>query len=611
MVDKRAYQTEGSAGLVSDEKERPQHARFGALVGRHFATGVWILLLGLLTRQVLVYGTHVPFTDDWIFIGELWPDGKLDLATLWRAHNEHRIPLAKLAWLATVRGLHDARAGTFLTVILMAGSAWLCLRTAKKLRGRAHFTDAFFPLVLMHGGQCENVLNSFQLAFSIPAAAILLGLTLIVTSNERPGPRTIVAIGCLALSMPLMGGCGLPHGVAWIGWLLLVFTASRRSRASNERRTGRIALAFAIMTASLTAWYFVDYHLAPNFAPAPPDRLVETALQFLSRGIGEPALTLQPWGSWTVLALFLRTAGLLVWISSQSDIHQARAIGIAVVLAGMVGTATAIGYGRGMDGPFSGLLDRYGLISAPLWCAFFFAAVLAWERAAGRALGIVLFLCAAASFVPNFIAGEREGSARRAKAEALESDLEEGTPIEEIAANRWRDFFYSPELFALALHDLEATHMKPFDGAAYRHARAPFGALRSEPLPTVAAGDVQEREANGKRVLLVRDGAVLEFALGPRPVEVRGVCGIHPQLVGLAFAPSARFTIELRRADGTRAVLFELTLDPRSAAPAEAERKFDLLFDASAANGTIALSITLHGETQTPWAGYWRDVFVH
>src|SRR5204862_542025 len=79
-----------------------------------------------------------------------------------------------------------------------------------------------------------------------------------------------------------------------------------------------------------------------------------------------------------------------------------------------------------------------------------------------------------------------EGATRKANAKALEADLDAGMSIEQIATNRWRDFLYSPEQFAVALHDLEAVHMRPFDGASVR-AKPPFQALRTETRPTVAA----------------------------------------------------------------------------------------------------------------------------
>lgn len=575
-----------------------------------FAVGVWFVLNLLLVRQLLVFGTVIPFNDDWILLAELRPEAEFHAERLWWVHNEHRIPLAKLFWFATVGGFHDVRAGTFLTVALVAAAAWTCMWTARRLRGRAHFTDAFFPLVLMHGGQCENVLNSFQLAFSIPAVLFVLGLVLVATSDQRPGPWRIVALGAVGLSMPLTGGVGLPQAVSWIGWLMFVHWAGRRSAAASERRTGRIALAFAVMIVALTAWYFVEYRFLPGFKAPTPTLLAQTALQFMARGIGETAVIVRPIGSWVVIALFAWTLAVLGVCARESGTMRARALGITVVMVGMAGTAAAVAYGRALDGDGAGLLERYGLIAAPLWCAFSVAAALAWHRRWGRALGITLFALGAASFVPNFLAGEREGQARRLKSAALEADLAAGDSLESIAKAHWRDFYYSPEGFVWVLRDMEAARLGPFGNPArITRPDAPFDPLWSTPLQSLALEDVQVREADGKRVLLVRDAIPLEFALGARAARASGFLGIHPELLRAGLTPRVHFTVELERADATRAVLFQHTLDPRTA-EGSSETVFDVQLDAEAAHGKLSLRITCEGEPQLLWAGYWRDVLV-
>lgn len=579
-----------------------------------FTTGVWALMCLLLLRQVVVYGTRVPFNDDWILLRMLRPDVPLHGPELWWVHNEHRIPLAKLLWLATVGGLADIRAGTWLTALLMAGSAWLCMRAARRLRGRTHFTDAFFPLVLLHGAQCENTLNSFQLSFSIPAALTVLGLVLIATSDERPNTSRVAAVAGVALAMPLTGGVGLPHALAWGAWLVLVWRAARRTRETAVRWTGRVALAATVLLALLVAWYFVDYHLLPGFRAPDPPFILATALQFLARGFGEPARLFAPLGTWVVIGVALWTAVVLGWAWFESDTARARALGLAVVLAAVCGTALAVGYGRAMDGEGAGLLERYGIVSAPFLCACALAASLAWERRFARGLAWALFGLAASCWLPNFLAGEREGLDRRTKARALEADLAAGNSLAEIAARRWRDFYYSAEGFESVLRDFEATGLMPARGQAPggigERPGPPFQVFWTRPLGGGTRDDVQVRRSGGEQVLLVRDHTALEFALGSEPTHVRARFGVHAELVALGMAPPVRFSVDLRRADATTARLFERTLDP-TRVPADAgEQELLVALDATAAGGIVVLRVEHAGQPERPWAGFWRDVLV-
>lgn len=427
-----------------------------------FPNCAWAAMLALLLRQVLVYGTRVPFNDDWILLSNLRPDAVFHAPWLWWVHNEHRIPLAKLVYLAAVGGTHDIRAGTFVTVALLAATAWACMRMARRLRGRAHFTDAFFPLLWMNGAQSENVLNSFQVAFSIPAAITAIGLIVVTAGDERPSGWRVAGLGLVALAMPLTGGIGLPHAVAWIAWFGIVFASARKSALARDRWAGRIALVCALSVAALTAWYFVDYRLLPGFRAPTPRLLLETALQFMTRGVGETAITFRPVAAYVFLALSGWTVWLLVRSAADSHTSWARALGIAVVIAAMWGTALSVGYGRAMDGDGAGLLERYGMVAAPVWCALFAGACLSWSRPLGRALGYVLFGIVAVSLIPNFRSGEREGTLRRDRAQAFEADFARGLSIEELAPLHWRTFYYSPEGFVSVLHDLEAARLGPF-----------------------------------------------------------------------------------------------------------------------------------------------------
>src|SRR5262249_56528757 len=87
-----------------------------------------------------------------------------------------------------------------------------CARTAAKLRGRASFADAFFPVVLLQLGQFENLLMGYQVNFML--TTVLAGLFLLALVRTTLEPMTwrdaLTAAGCLVL----LPSCGTP-GVVW------------------------------------------------------------------------------------------------------------------------------------------------------------------------------------------------------------------------------------------------------------------------------------------------------------------------------------------------------------------------------------------------------------
>jgi len=579
------------------------HARFTFLA--------WLVMLALLVRQVVVFGTVTPFNDDWIMMANLRQDAEFHAPWLWWVHNEHRIPLAKLVYLASVGWTSDIRGGTFGTVLLLAAVSWSCIRMARRLRGRAHFTDAFFAFLWMNGAQSENVLNSFQVAFAIPAAVTTVGLVVVAMGDDRPGVGRVASLVLLALALPLTGGIGLPQTPAWIAWFVIVFFAARRSKVRSERWVGRLALCSAACVALLTAWYFVDYAFLPGFRAPSPALLGETALQFLTRGVGETAVTYRGLAWPTFLVLFAWSVWLLIRSARDSDTSSARALGIATVMVAMSCTALALGYGRAMDGDGAGLLERYGMVAAPMGCALFAAAALAWQRRSAKVLAFVLFAIAVASVVPNFRAGEREGEARVEKAHSFEADVARGATMGELAAAHWRRLYYSEEGFLSVLHDIEAARLGPFRTKSMAQPRArAFDMLLTDPTEVLSPDSFQVRKQDGDKVLLVRSGIDLCYRLGDAPARIRGAFGLHSELASIGKTVQARFAIELVAASGTRQTLFERTLDAAKPRADRGAQAFDIELGPHSARGEVRCSVTIQSDPPLAWGGWWTGIEV-
>lgn len=568
----------------------------------------------LLLRQVVVYGTRIPQGDDWLMLSRLRGDGPITVPETWWLRADDTLPLANLVYPSLVGGLHDVRAGTWLTALLLVATAFACVHVAGNLRGRVHATDAVFPLVLLHGAQCANTLNSIQFLSSVCTALTVLGLLLMVTFDGRVPTRTIELVGLAGIALPFTWIGGVPQGLAWSAWIVSAWFVLRRTPDAGERRVGWTAWLFVAGISVAAAWVVLAYRSPPGFIAPTPIRTATAALQFLSRGIGEPSSLFRPAGSVIVAVLIAWTVFLFARRRITDKRLVLRALGLVLVLVSLCGTALVVGLHRMLRGDGSGLDERFGLVAAPLWCAFGIAAALLWEQRAARILAWVLFGLLGVSWLPNFLAGEREGLARRHATRLLEEDLARGLTLEEAAAARWAGGSGSPEAFLSALRDLEDLRLGPFaagphDPAGTRPA-APFEMLRTAPLPKSVVDGVHPGQSGSARVLFVSDDKHLHFALGPEPLGVRGAFGVSSALVESGTAPAVRFEVTLVRLDGTSAELFARTLDPVRVPSDRGDQPFGVRLDATAAFGSIVLHVVQEGEPRDTPAGYWRDVLV-
>src|SRR5262249_34261694 len=133
-----------------------------------FVWGVWAALVAANVALVLKYRVgSLPTVDEWRFVSQ-----PLTFEWLWEQYYEHRLPLAKFAGLAVTQLTGYAfRFGNFLSIALVAAVAAGVLLTARRLRGRFSFADAFFPLALLNVGQGYNFYCFWQVNHILPAMA--------------------------------------------------------------------------------------------------------------------------------------------------------------------------------------------------------------------------------------------------------------------------------------------------------------------------------------------------------------------------------------------------------------------------------------------------------
>src|SRR5262245_3824925 len=77
----------------------------------------WIVCAVVLVVWTMRFASKLPFQDDMLMAPFVDPARPLTWDMLWAQHNEHRIPLPKLVYVALVGGFHDLRAGVWFTVV--------------------------------------------------------------------------------------------------------------------------------------------------------------------------------------------------------------------------------------------------------------------------------------------------------------------------------------------------------------------------------------------------------------------------------------------------------------------------------------------------------------
>ncbi len=399
------------------------------LQGVPFVWAIWAVAFLMALAVVVRGGSRFPYYDDWSLVPVLTGNQALT-PWLWAQHNEHRIPLPKLALYAVDRlSGWDFRAGMFLNVVLMAALSAAMLFAIRRLRGRLQSTDAFFPLLLLSLAQWESFLIGF--ALNLIASTVLAGAFLMLLTGGQGGASSRRAAAgmapCLVL-MPLVGGSGLALLPALALWLAPVAVLHCCAADAASRRWGRLTLALVAAALLLGGLYFVGYESVPGRSPT-FGLTPKFCLELLSMVFGHAFLR---WGGFDLLvvpALLLAAAGLgfAAWRRRPGD--GITLLGFLAFALGMGCLVAAVTWGRSGLGLECGLAPRYATLMAPLGCCLY----LLCERGRRcprrpRMCQAVLFLLTGMAFLPNCKEGLVSAKARGALVSSFAADLASGAP---------------------------------------------------------------------------------------------------------------------------------------------------------------------------------------
>ena len=353
----------------------------------------------------------------------------LTLGWFWSQHNEHRVFLSRLILVGLFRLTHDFRAGMYFNVLLLAIASASMVLLARRLRGRTSFTDAVFPIALLHVGQAEVFLLGFAMNLLLPAWISYELIRTAATSTDRPGSGLILRFGLCLLALPLCGGNGLvmlPPLALWlIGWIIGGWWSGRRAGVRD------VAMGLAILLASsaLVALYLHGYQRPLHHPRASSlSGVMVTTLEFLSQVICPTVIRFWEFTSLAVVLLILFTIAHLIVTGWRTPEERPRAAGLLLTILSLLTVALAVGVGRSGFGRGMGFSSRYLTLAAPILVGIYVTWIVYGAGRIGRVIQFGLFVLVCLSLPSSISAGGQYGKDRRDLLKRVEYGLKGQVP---------------------------------------------------------------------------------------------------------------------------------------------------------------------------------------
>lgn len=429
-------------------------AQARAWAGPVVAWGAWAVLTAGALGLVALYGSNVPYYDDWDIVDRITGTQPVTPDWLWELHNSHRLPAPKILVLGLFKlsGV-DFRSEMVVSVAALSALAAALIGTARRVRGWTSFTDAFFPLLLLNWGLWKVLLWGWQMHVILPVA--LAGVPLLVMARQPAAPPlrlTLLAWVCIVL-LPLCAAHGLAFVPALAVWLVYLAWVYWNAPHPRRRLRGLLVGGLAVLASlPVPLHYLVQYEKEDMVLEFSLRAAAATAVKFLTLGFGPVAETLWPLSGIAVLGLLGGAGLILAWNvlrpaaagvapaarakaprrEPRSPGGRPRAVGLLLFLGGLASLAVGFGLGR----------SYRGNLLTPYWVAHyrafplptFYFLYLAWAvYGPGRLLRVLVpgLLCAFQLLILplDTYHGWQQARDMRREMAAFEQDLVRGEPV--------------------------------------------------------------------------------------------------------------------------------------------------------------------------------------
>jgi hypothetical protein len=455
------------------EMESATRSEWGA---RLFVWGVWALMFAGALAYYWHFRFSVFYRDDWgMYPGLLIKEPFLQW--VWALYGDHREPLSKLIWLTELKLFGDPRIGAILHVVGFGGLAFAMIRVAQRVRRRASYTDAFFPVAMLHVSQGFNFIWAFTIVQVLPS--ILEGVLVLIVVRHGAGLRgaQAVLLGISAVLLALSDTGGLPFAVALGFWLVCWSVVRWRSPDRGGKRAAVWGIALAASIVLLAVLYFLDRQkgLSQNsqFMPAKLGvwATVEATLKVLSvgfgggvvRNLGGDTIAVWRYAGIAVLCALASTMTILSLVWWRRRAERLRAFGLFLVIGAVFPLAVGIGRARGPLHELAPLAPWYVTYCLPaLSCCY-----LAWQvyaKPAAPFFQMCLFTMACVMLPLNIMDGLDGRRELHETMVAFEKELQNGTPPLALA-ERYKSsllFDTEPTYLAEMMRGLRTAGIRPF-----------------------------------------------------------------------------------------------------------------------------------------------------
>jgi hypothetical protein len=346
--------------------------------------GAATVCFGIDLFMVVHTASAVPVVDHWMFLMPLARNGSYSLSDLWAQHNEHRLVIPKLFYLADFYWFRGRNVFLFVSIIVVqALHSLLLMRVSDVSRALRPALCALLFVFLFSPAQLHNFVWAFQIcfvlgAFFASACAWSFGVFYTRYQSKMPVPSVICIFG-LTIVLALCTTFSLANGLVLWPIFVVILIALR----VNWRYIVTLLLVTALaFTAYFWGWFTPDGHSHPLDSLQHPVDLVHYVLFYIG-------------GSWSMFGLgpaallggMGMTVGVVVLLKIWSARHNLRTLDIfvAVTILSSIGTAFETGLGRLDFGLDQATSSRYQTVALVYWAALAMWVVSKVRQSPGRA----------------------------------------------------------------------------------------------------------------------------------------------------------------------------------------------------------------------------------
>lgn len=422
-------------GLEHEEKSASQIEQ--AAPDRKVVIGIAILTAifaaGLLAYD-LRYGRNLFYWDDFELVFGLTGQQPTDLRWFFTWQNEHLVALVRAVFFVVWKLTGDTR------VMMLLISAGLVVATAflldvvRSLRGRAAWTDATIPLLLLNWGHYQNLLFPLQFFFVWSVALACACLWAFVRARDG---WSRLELATVLLAMPLLPLNGIIGALFAIPFVLLAIRAALERALSRDRHARRDAIALGTAALVTIGTLILNLSGARRMEHHPPADSIAAVFSSISEvlavSIGPSGIPAWP-ASGIAIGIVALAAGLVLLLSGRSSDSDRRAIeACGASLAGFAALVCAIGYGRAGLGPTVAFASRYSVFSGALLCVATLVLSIYARRRFGRIAATAILTIAIAAQPLAFSTGRDYGREMATVSDRILADFANGVPIEVVA----------------------------------------------------------------------------------------------------------------------------------------------------------------------------------